>query len=448
MPHSLTLRLPAHLANCPIMLRYQRLLLPLDWPQFPERDTHRPWPGPSPTPRAPFVAAYLVKLNEHLHSMADLRRFLTEHPALAWLIGFPLNTEGQPILPSPRQFGRVLRTLDNECLQFLLSASIQLFADNLPPGMPLGDVISLDTKHILAWVRENNPKEHIRDRFLKERHPKGDPDCRLGCKERRNRPPDTSLTPTTNPVPAAHLTVGQFYWGYASGVVATRLPSGADVVLAELTQPFDQNDITYFFPLMQQVEQRLSRRPRCGALDAAYDAFYIYDYFHQAGGFAAVPLTGRGRHKQRSFTATGAPFCPASLPMKLKYTFLNRKSFFPHPYQRYRCPLSDAAACPIHHAQAAKGGCTATLAASPGSRLRYQIDRQADTFKDVYKQRTATERINSQAVALGIERPRLRNQRSITNMNTLIYILINLRTWQRMQEAAAADMEASPMSRC
>jgi len=426
------------------MLRYQRLLLPLDWPQFPERDIHRPWPGPTPAPRAPFVAAYLVKLNEHLHSMADLRRFLIEHPALAWLIGFPLNTESLPILSSPRQFGRVLRTLDNECLQFLLSATIRLFADNQAPDTSCGDAISLDTKHIIAWAKENNPKEHMRDRFVKERHPKGDPDCRLGCKERRNRPP----TPTTNPVPAAHLSVGQFFWGYASGVVATRLPDGSDIVLAELTQPFDQNDITYFFPLMRQVEQRLSHPPRFGALDAAFDAFYIYDYFHQAGGLAAVPLTGRGRHKQRSFTATGAPFCPASLPMKLKYTFLNRKSFFPHPYQRYCCPLPDAAACPIHHAQAAKGGCTATLAASPGSRLRYQIDRQSDTFKDIYKQRTATERIFSQAVNLDIERPHLRNRRSITNLNTLIYVLINLRTWQRMQDVDATTLEVTPMSCC
>lgn len=35
------------------------------------------------------------------------------------------------------------------------------------------------------------------------------------------------------------------------------------------------------------------------------------------------------------------------------------------------------------------------------------------------------ERINSQALDLGIERPKLRNQRSIANQNTLIYVLIN-----------------------
>jgi len=52
----------------------------------------------------------------------------------------------------------------------------------------------------------------------------------------------------------------------------------------------------------------------------------------------------------------------------------------------------------------------------------------------MYKQRTAVERINSQAVALGIERPHLRNGAAITNLNTLIYTLINLRLFHRLSQ--------------
>ena len=70
---------------------------------------------------------------------------------------------------------------------------------------------------------------------------------------------------------------------------------------------------------------------------------------------------------------------------------------------------------------------------SIGARIRYQLDRDSQAYKNVYKQRTATERINSQAVALGIERPHLRNQQAIANHNTLIYLLINLRFLQRIQ---------------
>jgi hypothetical protein len=54
-------------------------------------------------------------------------------------------------------------------------------------------------------------------------------------------------------------------------------------------------------------------------------------------------------------------------------------------------------------------------------------------YKEVYKQRTATERINSQAVDLGIERPKFRNGFSIAHLNTLSYVLINLHALQRIR---------------
>jgi hypothetical protein len=74
------------------------------------------------------------------------------------------------------------------------------------------------------------------------------------------------------------------------------------------------------------------------------------------------------------------------------------------------------------------------MGASSGACLRYQLDRKSPEYKAAYKQRTATERIISQATAFGIERPRLRNQASIANHNTLLYVLINLRALRRIRE--------------
>ena len=76
---------------------------------------------------------------------------------------------------------------------------------------------------------------------------------------------------------------------------------------------------------------------------------------------------------------------------------------------------------------------------SIGARLRYTLDRESAAYKDAYRQRSATERINSQAVALGIERPHLRNGHAIANRNTLIYTLINLRFLQRIRARLAAN---------
>jgi hypothetical protein len=245
-------------------------------------------------------------------------------------------------------------------------------------------------------------------------------------------------------LPANTISVGEYYWGYASGVVATKIPGWGEVVLAELTQPFDQSDVSYFYPLMTATERRLGFRPKFAAFDAAFDAFYIHEYFHSDdhNGFAAIPFVERGGYKTRQFDPVGLPLCAAGLAMPRKYTFRSKTGLVDHEAGRHVCPLLypglTGQSCPIKHKQWPKGGCVATLPTSIGARLRYQLDRESQAYKQVYKQRTANERINSQAVELGIERPKLRNQQAITNINTLIYILINLRTLQRIRHQKAS----------
>jgi hypothetical protein len=323
-------------------------------------------------------------------------------------------------------------------------------------GIQAGDCISLDTKHVIAWVKENNPKAYVENRYDKTKQPPGDPDCRLGCKRRHNRKAKQPLgqdpspgleppggTPTRNPVPGGKRKIGEFYWGYGSGVIAVKVPGWGEFVLAEMTQPFDQSDVTYFFPLMDRVEQRLGFRPRFGTFDAAFDAWYVYDYFHREDdpqAFAAVPFSEKGGYKAkgRQFSPAGLPLCAAGHPMPLKFTYTDRKTcIVEHQRGKYVCPLHfperTAKVCPVNHKQWPKGGCTVMMPISAGARLRYTLDRDSETYKEIYRQRTAVERINSQAVALGIERPHWRNGQAITNLNTLIYTLINLRMLQRIR---------------
>lgn len=462
--------LPRFVTECAVACKYLELLGPLDWANFPERDPHRAWPGPTPAPRAPFVASYLVKLHEGKVYMSDLRTYLVEHPALVWVLGFPLQPSDQfpwgfaveASLPTARHLGRVLRTLPNEALQFLLDSTVNLLRQELPPDVHFGQAISLDTKHILAWVKENNPKAYVLegDRLDKTRQPKGDLDCKLGCKKKRNVSSDEAkvetapaepATPTKNPTPVTNFSSSDiYYWGYGSGVAATKVPDWGEFVLAELTQTFDKNDVTYFFPLMAQVERRLGFKPQFGAFDAAFDPFYVFEYFHRTGGFAAVPLTERGAVK-RTFDAQGLPLCQAGLAMPLKTTFICHTSLVEHQRGRYACPLlfptPTGQVCPIHHKNWPLGGCLTTMATSIGARLRVELDRDTDDFKAIYKQRTATERVNSQATEIGIEEPRLRNRRAITNQDTLIYVLINLRGLKRVR-ARKAELAAQPVLSC
>jgi hypothetical protein len=390
----------------------------------------------------------LIKLDQQQRYMADLRTYLVEHPALVWLLGFPLQPasafswgfDPEASVPDHRLFLTVLRTLDNRMLQFLLDNTVQLLRQELPSEVNFGQTIALDTKHIIAWCKENNPKTFIKEgRYDKSRQPAADPDCRLGVKKRRNQKTkkEAAATPTALARPAAKTAVTEIYWGYGSGIVVTKVPDWGEFVLAELTLPFNQADVTYFAPLLAATEQRLGFRPPYAALDAAFDTHYVYDYFHQAGGFAAVPFSHRGSAEPRCFDPDGRPLCQAGLAMSPKTAFLSRTGLVPHRKVRYACPLRhpqpSAHSCPINHKSWPKGGCTTCLVDSPGARIRHQLDRDSDRYKLVYNQRSAAERINALAVELGIERPRCRNRASITNTNSLIYILLNLRAIHRVR---------------
>jgi hypothetical protein len=448
-------KLPAFVLECPSAMRALDLLGPLAWGEFPERNLIRNW-GKVVVPHAAFSAACLLKLNENLVSMGDLRQYLVEHPAFIWLLGFPLTPslrhpcgfDPHNSLPTERHLTRMLREASNRSMQFLFEDSVRLlFGYFASQGIRAGECISLDTKHILAWVRENNPKAYVESRFDKTKQPKGDPDCKLGCKRRHNQvsnPPSETATPRSNPIPAKDIVVGEFYWGYGSGTVVAKIPEYGEFVIAELTQTFDKSDVSYFFPLMQKTEQILGFQPRFGTFDAAFDAWYVYDYFHREDdpdAFAAVPYSMKGGYKanERLFTSEGLPICKAGLAMPLQFTYLDRTvSIIEHERGKYVCPLmfperADRG-CPIQHEKWGKKGCTVTMSTSPGARLRYSLDRESQIYKNIYKQRTAVERINSQAYALGIERPHIRNGAAIANLNTLIYTLINLRLYQRLRQ--------------
>jgi len=166
------------------------------------------------------------------------------------------------------------------------------------------------------------------------------------------------------------------------------------------------------------------------------------DYFHRDAvqAFAAVPFSDKGGYKANGhqFSPEGLPLCAAGWPVPLQFTYTDRTvSIVAHERGKYVCPLCfpkrTRKGCSVRHKSWKKHGCTATMPTSVGARLRYTLDRESQAYKDIYRQRSAVERINSQAFALGIERPHLRNGSAIANLNTLIYTLINLRLLHRLR---------------
>lgn len=414
------------------MIRLWRSIAPFfalfDWGQIPERDENKPWPGTAPHPEKAYVKALLIKKCENFAYVTELRRFLVKHPLLVLELGFiPVSEPDQPYgfdveqtVPCDRWLRHKQQKIPNESLQGLFKKTVEPLQAEIPG---LGQTIVGDVKHLYAWVKENNPREFITDRFDPSQQPSGDPDCRLGVKRSSNQIDDDSQTEVKQ----------EYLWGYGSGVMAATDPDYGDVVLAEYTQPFNETDPTYFEPLYERVVDNLGFRPPYFAADAAFDAWHIYQPFAEIGGLAAIPLNLRG-HAEPQLGSGGFHLCPKGLEMVPSYKYNHTNGY---QAQLLRCPLlfPQPSGQTCDHEQFAKGiGCVKHINIEAGGWMRVQLDRQSDTYKLLYNQRTAAERINSQAKALGIENPKVRNINSVINLNTLTYLVINARALQRVRQ--------------
>src|SRR6266702_8401143 len=145
---------------------------------------------------------------------------------------------------------------------------------------------------------------------------------------------------------------------------------------------------------------------------------------------AAITLNNHG-HEEVPRDPDGTPYCSDGLRMTPISQFEHTNGFHA---QRFRCPLlfPERTGEVCDHAQFAKGrGCVQDPNWEKGGLMRTLLDRTSPLYQAVYTQRTSCERINNQAQALGIERPKVRNGRSVANLNTLIYLIINVRALQK-----------------
>jgi hypothetical protein len=414
----------------PVVARYRAFFALLDWSVVPARDPTQPWPGPVPHPPTAYVKALLIKLCEHKEYITHVRTFLVEHPLLVLEIGFrpvadPAQPEGFDVahtVPCARWLRHWQQHLDNTLLQALLRPTVRALQAEIPG---LGETVAFDVKHIYAWVQENNHKAYVSERYNPQRQPHGDPDCRLGVKRSSNQVQADGTTKATK----------EYVWGYGSGVAAATDPRYGDVVLAEYTQPFNEVDSTYYHPLYGRTVAALDRVPTNVTADAAFDVWHIYETA-ASGGMAAIPLNTRG-HPAPQRLADGTPLCLKGLPMSASSPFAHTDGY---RAQEFRCPLlhPHPTAQTCDHEQFRKGpGCVKQINLERGGLLRVLLDREAPLYKELYRQRTAAERINSQAKALGIERPKVRNSASVRNLTTLTYIVINVQALERIRAAKA-----------
>ncbi len=412
----------ALLEHDPLVADYRAFFALFDWSLVEQWQAQRSGRGRPPHPESAYLKAFLVRIKEGLTYSTHLRDFLLKHPLLVIELGFHLHLDStapygfdvEKTLPTRQWLGEKLRTLDHGLLTDLLAATVRDLKDEIPG---LGETLAVDVKHIYAWVRENNPHIYVEGPYNVQHIPKGDPDCRLGIKKSSNQEqPDGSKKVKKE---------GLF--GYGTGVAVSTDPVYGEVVHAESTLPFNAADVSSYRPLFDHSVLALGHYPSHVAADAAYDFWYVYQTIAATGpGIAAIAPNDHGQERVRR-TVDGTPYCCKGLLMTPSYRFRHTRGY---QAQRFRCPLlfPEKTGQSCEHEQFQKGkGCVKDVNQEKGGLMRSLLDRDSPLYHAVYTQRTGAERINSRAKELGIERPRVRNIRLVRNLNTLIYLVLNVR---------------------
>src|SRR5258706_2183921 len=262
----------ALLEHDPLVQDYRAFFALLDWSLVEQWQNQRSPRGRPAHPESAYLKAFLVRIREGMISTSQLRRFLLRHPLLVIELGFqlvldattPYGFDCDQTLPCEQWLRQKVRTFDRALLQGLLHATVRDLREEIPG---LGEVVAFDVKHIYGWVKENNPRVYVKDRYDKEQRLAGDPDCRLGVKRSSNQEQSDGSTTEKK----------EYIWGYGSGVAAATDPVYGDVVLAECTQGFNENDITYYRPLHQQTLLPLDHFPTYLTAYAASDASYAHE---------------------------------------------------------------------------------------------------------------------------------------------------------------------------
>ena len=415
----------------PLVADYRALFALFDWSLVEEWQARRCGRGRPAHPESAYLKAFLIRIKEGFRYSTQLRDFLLKHPLLVIELGFrlhldpnaPYGVDVEQTLPTRFWLGEKLRHLDEPLLQDLLAATVQSLKQKIPG---LGQTVAFDVKHLYAWVKENNPRCYVKGSFSVSHIPKGDPDCRLGVKRSRNQEqPDGSTKKESETL-----------FGYGSGVAACTDSVYGDVVLAEYTLPFNEADVTYYRPLFQRVVHACQQYPTHVTADAAFDFWSVYETVAHGTGIAAIPLNTHG-HAPVPRAPDGTPFCSRGLLMHPTFAFQHTNGY---RARRFRCPLlfPERTGQSCEHEQFQKGkGCVKDINIEKGGLMRAMLNREGTLYERIYKQRTCCERINSQAKELGIERPRVRNIRSVRHLNTLTYLLINARALQRARSINA-----------
>jgi len=364
-----------------------------------------PQGGRYPIPKDSLLRALIYKNLRGLNSLSALANDLVSNPSISIRCGFDI----QRPLPSVERFSKFLETTSNDLLQLIRLGLIHKLIDT---GQIKGRYLSLDSCPIPAFVKENNLRTNVKDRFLKSKLIKGDPDAGLGVIIHYLHHNKKQV---------------QYFWGYRNHVVSD---TESELPVWEMTRPANVHESNLFIPMFNLIKGNFSFKIAGVIGDSAFDSESILKFVFKE--LKAKPYIARNlRRKTNSEYKTsskGARICIAGFEMLYWGKFKDRGK----TRLKFVCPIIHSKKfrekyplCPWMHPKFLSGyGCTAYLRADDN--IREHIKYGSEEFKKIYNLRTCSERIFSRLLSVCMQRPSIKGVKAVTNYCTIAHITVLL----------------------
>ena len=386
--------------SIPPRARYEKLFENL--PEFPS--VRKSCRGRPPVSREALLKGLIYRNLRGVDKLVELEFELQNNPS----ISEPLGLDPLKRPPSDERFSNFLRANPNGYFQSIRKS---LLRELIESGAISGSSIALDSCPIEAFVKENNLKPSVKNRYDKQLLPSGDKDARLGISIHFPSPFKRKI---------------HYFWGYRNHII-NDLES--ELPIAEMTLQANKDEKKVGLFMLKQLNQDFSLPTEAVAGDANYDVEDILKYIIQEiKAEAMIPRNLRNTQNTTYTMKKNEVYCQADLPMNRK----GKMTVKGITYLQYRCPLhwsnkltEQYILCPAGHPKFLKQkGCNVLIRLTPN--IREKINYGSQRFKNIYNTRTSVERAFSRLLSISMQRPTVKGLRAIRNHCTIAHITVLL----------------------
>ena len=358
--------------------------------------------GRPPFSRDFLLKALIYKGLRRIHSLTDIVFELKNNPSvLAACTGDALSR-----IPSVERISSFLRNTPNQRLAKVRDALVDIL---IQEGAITAKIVALDSCPIPANVKENNLKTSVKDRFDKNRRPKGDPEAGLGIMIHYPRPFKKEIC---------------YFWGYRNHVI---VDAETELSLWEKTLLANKSEIRQAIPMLKElINRHPSLKIEAVLGDAIYDTEDILKFIiKELKAKAGIPRNPRRQEKKEGFYVNkNDVYCPADIAMFRK----GKMTVAGITYIQYACPLYWSKKiqqrylfCPVNHPKFfSQKGCNYLIRLTPS--IREEIDYGSEEFKSLYNKRTSIERSFSRLLSIAMQNPTTAGLNATQNHCTIAHI--------------------------